>query len=187
MFEKTILSRDRVQSMAFSVHTCAFRCGFIVVFESTTKPLREAQKYLFERIMCGFSGLLQRFSKGPRKTYYKPADFCTRGRQGPIHSRKTEVWRTHVRQTRRRARVWAKNALNASRPRGHAINLEKRSVWATWVPGVPDWKTAGSGPHQRARAAMTVVWQPNSLKLVLCFYSSFLFYLIFYILFFNLI
>ena len=81
MFEKTILSRDRVQSMALLVRTFEFRMGFTVGFESAMKPQREAQNDLPEHIILSFSWLLQWFSKRARKKYYKTRYFRTRVRQ----------------------------------------------------------------------------------------------------------
>ena len=107
MFEKTILSRDRVQSMAVLVRTFEFRMGFTVGFESAMKPQQEALNSLPEYIILSFSGLLQWFSKRARKKYYKTADFWTRVRQGPIHSRKQVVWSTQAPPTAARAPLLA--------------------------------------------------------------------------------
>ena len=60
---KTILSRDRVQSMALLEHTFDFHRGFTVVFESSTKPQREAQNDLSEHRVLIFTRLLQWFSE----------------------------------------------------------------------------------------------------------------------------
>jgi hypothetical protein len=45
VFEKTFLVRTRVQSIAFSESFFDFRSGFAMVFENTTKPLREAENW----------------------------------------------------------------------------------------------------------------------------------------------
>ena len=128
ILEKTFLSRDRVRNITFSVHVCPFRCGFITGFESITKPQRETQKQLFECRMCGYSRRLLQISKGAHKIYYEPADFWTRGRQGPIQSRKQVVWSTHASPTAARAFILHKSAPNANRVGGHAINRGKRNV-----------------------------------------------------------
>ena len=75
----------------------------------------------------------------------KPQTFELEHVRGPIHSTKTEVRMNTCHQTRRRVRFWAKNALNASRAGGHALNLGKQSVWAKSEPGVADSKTALHG------------------------------------------
>ena len=59
MFEKTVLSRDRVQSTTLLVRTFEFRIGFTVGFESAMKPQREAQKDLPEHKSLSCSGFLQ--------------------------------------------------------------------------------------------------------------------------------
>ena len=54
-FQKTFLVRTRVQSIAFEMQEFDFESAFAVLFESTTKPLREAQKCIFEAILCNIS------------------------------------------------------------------------------------------------------------------------------------
>ena len=141
-FKRTSLVRTRVQSVGFLMQYFEFRTGFADVFESTTKPQREAQNDQSDRTISTLSRCLQWFSKSAHKKYYKTADFWDRGVRGPIRSRKTEVWRAQGRQTAARTRFWAENASNASRVGGDAINIEKRSVWATWAPSGPERKTA---------------------------------------------
>ena len=80
-FRKAILSRGRVQCIAFLEHTFDFRRGFTGVFESITKPQRETQNGLSEHRVLIFTGLLQWFSKRARKKYYKTSYFRTRVRQ----------------------------------------------------------------------------------------------------------
>ena len=128
MFEKTILSRDRVQSMALLVRIVEFRRGFTVVFESTIKPQREAQNGLPEHRILSFSGLLQWFSKRARKKYNKTADFWSRVRQGPIHSRKQVVWSTQAFSPQREHQFWQKTCKTSSGGGGHALNPGKHSV-----------------------------------------------------------
>ena len=65
--EKTSMSRDRVQSIAFWEHTFDFRWGFAVVFESTTEPQRECQKDNFEHAILTASRRLQWFPKSAHK------------------------------------------------------------------------------------------------------------------------
>ena len=111
-------------------------------------------------------GFYNDFRNAHTKSTIKVHTFGVKGTRGPIHSIKTEVRRTHVRHTRRRARFWPKKALNASGARGHVLNLEKHSVWAKWVPGNPRTKTAGSGQGTSRRgAAMTDSLTPTPLKL----------------------
>ena len=54
-FQKTLLVRTRVQSIAFEMQEFNFESAFAVLFESTTKPRREAQKCIFEGILCKIS------------------------------------------------------------------------------------------------------------------------------------
>ena len=73
---------------------CDFRSSFIVLFESTTKPQREAQNDQSEGTISTLSWLLQWFSRSAHKKYYRSADFWVQVAQGPIHSRKQVLWRT---------------------------------------------------------------------------------------------
>ena len=54
-FQKTFLVRTRVQSIVFEMQNFDFESAFAVLFESTTKPQREAQKCIFEGILCKIS------------------------------------------------------------------------------------------------------------------------------------
>ena len=54
-FQKTFLVRTRVQSIAFEMQNFDFESAFAEFFESATKPQREAQKYIFEGILCKIS------------------------------------------------------------------------------------------------------------------------------------
>ena len=47
-FKISLLVRTRVQSIAFERQNFDFESAFAVLFESTTKPQREAQKYNLE-------------------------------------------------------------------------------------------------------------------------------------------
>ena len=53
--KKTFLVRERVQSIDFEMQNFDFESAFAVLFESTTKPQREAQKCIFEGILCKIS------------------------------------------------------------------------------------------------------------------------------------
>ena len=54
-FKISLLVRTRVQSIAFEMQEFDFESAFAVLFESTTKPQREAQKCIFEGILCKIS------------------------------------------------------------------------------------------------------------------------------------
>ena len=51
--------RTRVQSIAFEMQEFDFESAFAVLFESTTKPQREAQKRLSEGNNCNITGSFQ--------------------------------------------------------------------------------------------------------------------------------
>ena len=57
-FKITLLVRTRVQSIAFQRQNFDFESDFSVLFESTTKPQREAQNHVFEGTILSFSGVL---------------------------------------------------------------------------------------------------------------------------------
>ena len=83
-----------MQTTEFFDHILDFSLGFIMLFESITKPQREAQNDQSEGTISTLSGLLQWFSRSAHKKYYRSADFWVQVAQGPIHSRKQMVWRT---------------------------------------------------------------------------------------------
>ena len=58
-FQKTFLVRTRVQSIVFEMQNFDFESAFAVLFESTTKPHREAQKYIFEGILFNINQKFQ--------------------------------------------------------------------------------------------------------------------------------
>ena len=93
-FKITLLVRTRVQSIAFQKQNFDFELDFSVLFESTTKPQREAQNDQSEGTILTLSWLLQWLSRSAQKDYYRTADFWVQVAQGPIHSRKQVVWRT---------------------------------------------------------------------------------------------
>ena len=64
-----------MQTTAFFDHIFDFSPGFIMFFESSTEPQREAQNDQSEGTNSTLSRLLQWFSKSARKKYYKSADF----------------------------------------------------------------------------------------------------------------
>ena len=80
---KTFLVRTRVQTVAFFGQTFDFLSGFVVHFENTTKPQREAQKYHLEHTISTLSRRLQWFSKRAHKKYYKTAVFWGQGYPRP--------------------------------------------------------------------------------------------------------
>ena len=120
-FEKTSMSRDRVQSIAFWEYTCHFRWGFAVVFESTTEPQREAHNDLSECRNLITDGFLQCFSNRAHKMNYRTADF--RGRGCPRAKR--------IDKTRGLENTCAPN------PKENTILNQKRS----------ECERAGGGPH----------------------------------------
>ena len=128
-----------------------------MVSKKVLKPLQnrsvEVKSIFLKSRMCGFSLCFC----SAHKIYYKTADFCTRGRRGPIQSRKHVVWSPSNLH---------KNSPNANRDRGHAINLGKRSVWATKAPTIPESKTKEPARKRRTQGQRwRIVCIPNFLKL----------------------
>ena len=58
-FKISLLVRTRVQSIAFKRQNFDFESAFAVLFESTAKPQREAQKRLSEGNNCNITGIFQ--------------------------------------------------------------------------------------------------------------------------------
>ena len=82
-FGKTFLARTCVQTFAFWEHFFDFESGFVMKFESITKPEREAQNDHLEQTISILSRRLQRFSKRAHEICYKTADFWGRRYQRP--------------------------------------------------------------------------------------------------------
>ena len=61
--QKTFLVRTRVQKIAFERQKFDFESNFAMLFESTTKPQREAQKCLSDGNYFNITRILQSFSK----------------------------------------------------------------------------------------------------------------------------
>ena len=79
-------------------------------------------------LMIVFYSVFRMSKIGNVPKHEKEKSFARNWLQSAIRSIKTEVWRTRVRHTRRRARFRAKNALNAAGAGGHTWKPEKRSV-----------------------------------------------------------
>ena len=58
-FKTRLLVRTREQSIAFKRQNFDFESAFAVLFESTAKPQREAQKRLSESNNCNITGIFQ--------------------------------------------------------------------------------------------------------------------------------
>ena len=58
-FKISLLVRTRVQSIAFERQNFDFESAFAMLFESTAKPQREAQKRLSEGNNCNITGIFQ--------------------------------------------------------------------------------------------------------------------------------
>ena len=98
-FKISLLVRTRVQSIAFERQNFDFESAFAVLFESTAKPQREAQKRLSEGNNCNITAIFQWFSNHTHDFHYKTADFWGSDFRGPFRSVKTMLWRTTMRQT----------------------------------------------------------------------------------------
>ena len=114
-FKTELLVRTRVQSIASERQKFDFESSFAVLFESTTKPQREAQKCISEPTFFNITGILQRFSNRAQILYYKTADFWGSEFREPFRSTKTVLWRTTMRQTAEKAVPLAKSTVKPQR------------------------------------------------------------------------
>ena len=65
-----------------------------MLFESTTKPQREAQKCLSDANSFNITGIFQQFSERTHNFDYKHADFWGSDFRGPFRSTKTVLKKT---------------------------------------------------------------------------------------------